>query len=125
MVKGLIDNILIVCIVDYGEMCLVYGQWEKNYFVYDEVMNVFLIFFNFRLFFKLKEMNVLVSVVDLMFILVRIVGVYDIFKYVFCGFDLIFLFEDFQVKIYLFYDKDKEWEFIYYVSDDGFLLECF
>ncbi|MDE5122473.1 MAG: sulfatase-like hydrolase/transferase [Trichodesmium sp. St19_bin1] len=123
--KGLIDNTLIVRTADHGEMCLAHGQREKNYFAYDEVMNVPFIFSNPRLFPKPKETNVLASAVDLMPTLARIVGVYDTFKYAFRGSDLTPLFEDPQAKIYLSYDKDKEREFIHYASDDGFLPERF
>lgn len=123
--KGLIDDTLIVRTADHGEMCLSHGQREKNYFAYDEVMNVPLIISNPKLFPTAQETNTLASGVDLLPTLARIVGVYDTFKYAFRGSDLTPLFENPQADVYLSYDKTKEREFIHYASDDGFLPERF
>ncbi len=123
--KGLTEDTLIVRTADHGEMCLAHGQREKNYFAYEEVMNVPFIFSNPKLFPTPRETDVLASSIDLLPTLASIVGIYDNFKFALRGSDLSPLFKDPEAKIYPSYDHTKEREYIHYASDDGFLPERF
>jgi choline-sulfatase len=123
--KGLLANTLVVRTSDHGEMCLAHGQREKNYFAYEEVMRVPLVFSHPTLFPTPRETNVLASSLDVLPTLARIVGVYDMFKYAFKGSDLTPLFIDPEAKITWSFDSETERDSIHYASDDGFLPDRF
>ncbi len=121
--KGLTENTLIIRTADHGEMCLNHGMREKPYNAYEETINIPLVISNPKLFPTPQETNTLVSTLDIMPTLAKIVGVYDMFKFAFRGCELTPLFTNPQEKIYDSCGRERD--YIHFTFDDGFLPERF
>lgn len=83
------DDTLIVRLSDHGDMAMSHGrQRQKMYNVYQETLNVPMIFSNPRLFPKPESTEALGSLIDILPTLATIAGVPDVDRWTFKGHDL-------------------------------------